>query len=31
MQYALQVVNEGVAAIELGYWPRRKYTVFSGW
>lgn len=31
MQYALQVANEGVAAIELGYWPARKYVVFSGW
>ncbi|HLT69591.1 MAG TPA: hypothetical protein VKZ72_05465 [Acidimicrobiales bacterium] len=29
--YALEVINEAVAATELGYWPRRKYTVFSGW
>ncbi len=31
MGYALKVINEAVAALELGYWPRRKYTVFSGW
>lgn len=31
MGYALTAVNEAVSAVELGYWPRRKYTVFSGW
>jgi len=31
MAYALQLVNESDAAIELGYWPRQQYTVFSGW
>lgn len=31
MSYTLEVMNEAVAAIEQGYWPTRKYTVFSGW
>ena len=31
MGYALGVMNEATAAIFEGYWPRRKYTVFSGW
>jgi len=31
MGYALTAMNEAVAATELGYWPNRKYTVFSGW
>lgn len=31
MGYTLEVLNEAVAAIEEGYWPNRKYTVFAGW
>jgi hypothetical protein len=31
MAYALGCANEAVAATELGYWPKRRYTVFSGW
>lgn len=31
MGYALQVVNESIAHVELGYWPNKTYTVFSGW
>lgn len=31
MGYALEVMNEAVAATEQGYWPRRRYTVYSGW
>lgn len=27
----LKVVNEAIAAVELGYAPSQKYTVFSGW
>lgn len=28
---ALETVNHSVAAVEKGYWPTKKYTVFSGW
>lgn len=31
MSYALKEINESVAATEEAYWPRRSYTVFSGW
>lgn len=30
MQRSLQVVNEAIYATEAGYWPAKKYTVFSG-
>jgi hypothetical protein len=30
MQYALKIINESVAEVEKGYWPNKKYTVFSG-
>ena len=28
---ALQTINSCVMSMEKGYWPSRKYTVFSGW
>jgi hypothetical protein len=31
MERSLAVVNEAVMATEKGYWPQRKFTVFSGW
>lgn len=31
MQYALKTINEIVAETQKGYWPDRKYTVFSEW
>lgn len=31
MSYALKVINEAVAATEVGHWPMRRYTVFSEW
>jgi hypothetical protein len=30
MSRALGTLNEGVMAIEKGYWPNKKYTVFTG-
>lgn len=31
MQRALEVVNEAVLRTYKGYWPDRKFTLFSGW
>lgn len=31
MGYGLQVVNKAIIAVEKGYWPSKKYAVFSGW
>ena len=31
MQRALACVTGGMMAVERGYWPSKKYTVFSGW
>lgn len=31
MAYALGELNQVVAEVEKGYWPRRSFTVFSGW
>lgn len=31
MQRALSCVTSGMMAVERGYWPSKKYTVFSGW
>jgi hypothetical protein len=31
MKYALKAVNEQVMAVTEGYWPSKKYVVFSGW
>ncbi len=28
---ALETINRAVAEVEKGYWPNKKYTVFSGW
>lgn len=28
---ALETINHAVMAVERGYWPTKKYTVFSGW
>lgn len=28
---ALETVNKAVMAVENGYWPDKKYTVYSGW
>lgn len=27
----LECINHGIMAVEKGYWPDKKYTVFSGW
>ena len=31
MAYSLQAVNQGIIAVEKGYWPKRKFVAFSGW
>lgn len=31
MADALSLVNESILEVEKGYWPSRKYHVFSGW
>lgn len=31
MGYTLAAMNDAVAEVQKGYWPRREYTVFSGW
>lgn len=31
MAYSLEVINEGIAAVEMGWWPNTSYVVFSGW
>lgn len=31
MQFALESVNRNIISLEKGYWPDRKFTVFSGW
>lgn len=28
---SLECINHGIMAVEKGYWPDKKYTVFSGW
>lgn len=28
---ALETINRGICEVEKGYWPTKKYTVFSGW
>lgn len=30
MEEALRILNTSIMAVEKGYWPNRKYTVFSG-
>jgi hypothetical protein len=31
MQRALGTLNKGIMAVEKGYWPGKRYVVFSGW
>ncbi len=31
MSYALTYANQCVAEVELAYWPKRRYTAFTGW
>jgi hypothetical protein len=31
MEYELSAINEAIFAVTKGYWPRQKFTVFSGW
>lgn len=31
MSVALSRVNECINAVELGYWPKHTFTIFSGW
>lgn len=31
MAYELSILNEGIHEVWKGYWPRGKFTIFSGW
>lgn len=31
MGRALETINQGIMAVEKGYWPSKKFTVYSGW
>jgi hypothetical protein len=31
IEYQLSAINEGIHAVYKGYWPNKKFTIFSGW
>lgn len=31
MEYQLQTINKGIFHVAKGYWPDKKYVLFSGW
>ena len=31
LEYQLAAINEGICEVYKGYWPKKKFTIFSGW